>query len=271
MKTILINAQNLTSVHKQATHCVMALGYFDGVHLGHQQVIQKACEEAHNRGLPLALMSFRPHPIHVLSGGKRLVPHLTTLCEKQKILEHLGVDLFYLVEFTPEFAKLLPKQFVQDYLLNLKVVHAVAGFDFSYGCKGAAKLGQITDDANGEISVTRVECLDYQGEKISSTAIREKLLSANVHEIHHFLGKDYTVKANWTGQKFQQIEKTMLPAAGIYEVELEFLTHRLKTVILIDDLGQMHLLESKGNLLKGTTVIHWLKRVKIPVSSLNIS
>jgi riboflavin kinase/FMN adenylyltransferase len=271
MKTILINAQNLPSVYKQATPCVMALGYFDGVHLGHQQVIQKACEEANNRGLPLALMSFRPHPINVLSGGKRLVPHLTTLCEKQKILAKLGVDLFYLVEFTPEFAKLSPKQFVHDYLLNLKVVHAVAGFDFSYGAKGTAKLNQITDDSDGDITVTKVECLDYKGEKISSTAIRQRLLSANVHEIHHFLGKDYTVKANWNGHKFQQIEKTMLPATGIYEVELEFLNHRLKTVIFIDELGQIQIIESKVNLLKGFTIIHWLKRVKISMSSLTIS
>lgn len=259
------------TVHKQATPCVMALGYFDGVHLGHQQVIQKAREEANVQGLPLALMSFRPHPINVLSGGKRFVPHLTTLCEKQEILEELGVNLFYLVDFTTEFAKLSSKQFVQDYLLNLEVVHAVAGFDFSYGSKGAAQLHQIPDESDGKIIVTKVECMDYKGEKISSTAIRQRLLSAKVHEIHHFLGKNYTVKANWNGHKFQQIEQTILPTSGIYEVELEVLNNRVKTNILIDELGRIQLLNSNMHLLKGITIIHWLKRVNMSVPSLAIS
>ncbi|WP_085991021.1 adenylyltransferase/cytidyltransferase family protein [Oceanobacillus senegalensis] len=271
MKTILMNAKNLQTVHKQATPCVMALGYFDGVHLGHQQVINEAREEANNRGLPLAVMSFRPHPINVLSGGKRLVPHLTTFSEKQTILAELGVDLFYLVEFTPDFAKLLPKQFVQDYLVNLKVVHAVAGFDFSYGAKGAAKLNQIVDDSDHKITVTKVECHDYKGEKISSTAIRQRLSSANVHEIYHFLGKDYTVKAMWNGRRFVQLEKKMLPASGIYEVELEFIDHYLKAFILVHTSGHIKLLEPNVDLMKGSTIIHWLKNVKSPLASLTTS
>lgn len=271
MKTIIINAQNIKSVHKQATPCVIALGYFDGVHLGHQQVIKEAREEANVRGLPLALMSFRPHPINVLSGGKRVVPHITTLCQKQEILENIGVDLFYLVDFTTEFATLSSKQFVQDYLLNLGVVHAVAGFDFSYGAKGAAQLHHIPEEADGYITVTEVACIHYKNEKISSTAIRQRLLSAKVHEIHYFLGENYTVKANWNGHQFQQIEKTILPASGIYEVELDFLDNRVKANVLIDELGGLHLFSSIVKLIKGTVTIHWLKHVEMPVPSLVLS
>ncbi|KKK36485.1 FAD synthase [Mesobacillus campisalis] len=271
MKTIFMNAQNLPSVQKQATPCVMALGYFDGVHLGHQQVIQHAYEEAKRRGLPLALMSFRPHPIFVLSGGKRLVPHLTTLCQKQKILAKLGVDLFYLVEFTPKFAKLSPQKFVQDYLLGLEVTHAVAGFDFSYGAKGSARLNQIPADSDGLITVTEVDCLAHQGEKISSTAIRQRLLSAKVDEIRHFLGKDYFVKTTWNGHKFMLIEDTMLPAPGIYEAELEGPDRILKSIILVDEQGELHPLESKANLLRGTIIIHLLRQVKTSLSSQTFS
>lgn len=155
-----------------APHCVMALGYFDGVHLGHQQVIKTAREEATKRGLPLALMSFRPHPINVLSKGRRSVPQLTTLSEKQNCLKQLGVDYFYLVEFTMEFAALSPKKFVEDYLCQLRVAHAVAGFDFTYGAKGVAKVEQITEDSSGKIPITKVPCIHFRGEKISSSAIR---------------------------------------------------------------------------------------------------
>ena len=74
MKTILMNAQNLQDIYSQATPCVMALGYFDGVHLGHQRVIEIACKEANNRGLPLALMSFSPHPITFYLVGSVVFP-----------------------------------------------------------------------------------------------------------------------------------------------------------------------------------------------------
>lgn len=262
MKTILINSQNLNMVHSQASPCVMALGYFDGIHLGHQKVIQTAREEADKQGLPLALMSFRPHPITILSGGKRVVPALTTLYEKERQLRQLGVDFFYLVEFTTEFAALSPKQFVQDYLLQLGVVHAIAGFDFSYGAKGVAKLGQIHQDSYGKINVTKVDCIDYRGEKISSTAIRQRLSTADVHEIPHFLGKHYTLKALWTGEEFRLLEEAMLPSAGIYEVELEFLNKRFKTNILIDSLGQLKLLKLDVYPPKEIFSIHWLKLCK---------
>ena len=267
MKTHFINSQNLHLIQKQATSCVMALGYFDGIHLGHQQVIKTAREEASKRGLPLAVMSFRPHPINVLSKGQSIVPHLTTPCEKEKRLKQLGVDLFYLVDFTLAFAALTSSQFVEDYLMKLGVVHAVAGFDFSYGVKGVAKLSQIVADSNGEITVTKVECIDYDGEKISSSAIRQRLLAAAVHEIPHFLGDHFNSKVYWDGNKFQQIEKTMLPSAGIYKVILELPNKQLRTYISIDAAGQIQRMERQRRLPKGIFSIHWLQQVEKAVPS----
>lgn len=262
MKTLFISNQNLHMIQKQATSCVMALGYFDGVHLGHQQVIKTARKEANKRGLPLAVMSFRPHPINVLSKGKRIVPHLTTPCEKEKRLKQLGVDFFYLVDFTMAFAALSSSQFVEDYLMSLGVVHAVAGFDFSYGVKGVAKLPQIVTDSNGGISVTKVECIDYDGEKISSSAIRQRLLTAAVHEIPHFLGDYYTAKVHWDGYEFQQIEKTMLPSTGTYKVVLEKSNFQANTYISINGAGQIQLLELQAPLPTGVFSIHWLQNIK---------
>ena len=267
MKTLFINNQNLHLIQKQAPSCVIALGYFDGVHLGHQQVIITARKEANKRGLPLAVMSFRPHPIDILSKGKRIVPHLTTICEKEKRLKQLDVDLFYLVDFTFPFATLTSSQFVEDYLMKLRVVHAVAGFDFSYGAKGVAKLPQIVTDSNGEISVTKVNCIDYNGEKISSSAIRHRLLTAAVHEIPHFLGNYYTSKVHWDGYEFQQIEKTMLPLTGTYKVILENLNYKTNAYISINIADQIQPLEIQKPLPKGVFSIHWLQNVKNAVLS----
>lgn len=254
-------------IQKQATSCVMALGYFDGVHLGHQQVIKTAREEANKRGLPLAVMSFRPHPINILSKGQRIVPHLTTPCEKEKRLKQLGVDLFYLVDFTLAFAALTSSQFVEDYLMKLGVVHAVAGFDFSYGARGVAKLPQIVTDSDGKITVTKVECIDYNGEKISSSAIRQRLLTSTVHEIPHFLGDHFTSKVLWDGYEFQQIEKTMLPSTGIYKAVLEMPNNQIRTYISIDAVGQIQRMELQGPLPKGVFSIQWLQHVENMVPS----
>lgn len=259
MKTILINALNLQGIYTKVTPCVMALGYFDGVHLGHQRVIQIARKEANNRGFPLALMSFRPHPINILSGGKRCISHLTTLSEKEMMLNRLGVDIFYLVDFTLDFAALSPKQFVDAYLLNLGVTHVIAGFDFSYGSKGAGKLKHIPNDSKYQITVTEVQRVDYLGEKISSTAIRQRLLSTDVHEIPHFLGKHYTVKMLWDGNQFKPMEPKMLPNEGIYEVVLEYGQFKIKSIISVNEHGNIRVMESFNKVIKENVKIHWLQ------------
>ena len=114
----------------------MALGFFDGLHQGHRKVIQTALQKAKEKSLPLSVMSFFPDPKTVLSNGKKQVCYLMPLYEKEKMLEQLGVDRFYMVRFDKEFASLSPEQFVFQYLVKLGVLHAVAGFDFSYGSRG---------------------------------------------------------------------------------------------------------------------------------------
>lgn len=261
MKTIIVVRENLHQAHEQATECVMALGYFDGVHLGHQKVIQVARAEAKRRDLPLAVMSFRPHPLTILSGGKHQIANLMTLSEKEKKLACLGVDYFYLVEFTQEVAKLSPKGFVKQYLQNLHVVHAVAGFDFTYGAKGAGHLQGISNDSAGQINVTEVQCVEFQGEKISSTAIRTRLMKQLVHEVPNFLGNHYEVKATWDGFNLKRFEQTMLPKPGCYEVEVTQHPHLFKTMIEVKGHGQLCTVGKWPIELKGMVIIKWLQFV----------
>ena len=110
------------------------------------------------------------------------------LSEKEERLESLGVDTFYIVEFDKEFAALPPEEFAAKYLVELGVVHAVAGFDFCYGYKGAGNMDRLSNDSGKLIDVTKVEKVGFQGEKISSTRIRERLLTGNVEELPHLLG-----------------------------------------------------------------------------------
>ena len=93
----------------------------------------------------LSVMSFFPHPKTVISNGKKQVCYLMPISEKEKMLEQLGVDTFYMVQFDKEFASLSPQQFVAQYMLKLGVIHAVAGFDFSYGSRGTGKSGSFKE------------------------------------------------------------------------------------------------------------------------------
>ena len=137
------------------------------------------------------------------------------------MLEQLGVDRFYIVQFDKEFASLSPQQFVTQYLLKLGVIHAVAGFDFSYGSRGLGNLDRLKNDSGGVIEVTKVEKVECKGEKISSTCIRERLVKGLVEEIPHFLGRPYEVKGNWDGFSIQVESYYTLPAPGRYIVTVK--------------------------------------------------
>lgn len=233
METIFLNRENLHEWQKIAKECIVALGYFDGLHNGHRTVIETALKKAKEKNIQLAVMSFFPHPKTVLSNGKEEVHQIMPLCEKTEKLKELGVDTFYIVEFDKVFASLLPEQFVSDYLVNLGVVHAVAGFDFSYGHRGSGNMDRLMHDSRGKIEVTKVGKVDFCGEKISSSAIREKLLNGEVDKIPYFLGHVYEVKGIWNGVSLKVHPDYTLPAIGVYEVVLKNETEFIKTKVMV--------------------------------------
>ncbi|WP_099220958.1 bifunctional riboflavin kinase/FAD synthetase [Listeria costaricensis] len=181
--------------HKEdQTEKVMALGFFDGVHRGHQTVIQKARQIATEKGLKLAVMTFDPHPSVVLSKVRKKVKYLTPLEEKQEKMAALGVDLLYVVRFTTAFSDLTPAEFVEKYLVDLAVKHVVAGFDYSYGKKGAGRMKDLPSYANGRFDVTVVDKEEALHAKISSTTIRGYIEAGQLDEANELLGYPYTTK-----------------------------------------------------------------------------
>lgn len=135
----------------------MALGFFDGVHKGHQRVIGEAIAQAEKRQVKSAVMTFDPHPSLVLGGRKEEVFYITPMQQKLEILEKMGVDICFVVRFTSDFAQLTPEQFIQIFIKELNVVHVTAGFDFSFGCKGQGKMKMMEEAGEGIFSVTTIE------------------------------------------------------------------------------------------------------------------
>ncbi|HYT09522.1 MAG TPA: bifunctional riboflavin kinase/FAD synthetase, partial [Mycobacteriales bacterium] len=115
--------------------CVVTIGVFDGVHRGHQQILGRAVERAHDTGLPSVVLTFDPHPSEVVRPGSH-PPVLTPIRRRAEILEQLGVDVLCVLPFTIEFSRLDPAEFV--HLVLVEKLHAAAvvvGENFRFGHK----------------------------------------------------------------------------------------------------------------------------------------
>ncbi|PRS61017.1 bifunctional riboflavin kinase/FAD synthetase [Bacillus sp. GBSW19] len=193
MKTIHISHPH-TLNQKDQDPSVMALGYFDGVHLGHQKVIDAAKSIARKEGLALAVMTFHPHPSHVLQKAREPKDLITPLEDKIDFIEQLGADYLYIVQFSESFAALSPQEFVDQYLDELNVKHAVAGFDFTFGRFGAGTMETFDEYGKGRITATIVPKLSNQDRKVSSTLIRSALKNGDVEYVSELLGKPYQLR-----------------------------------------------------------------------------
>jgi len=171
---------------------VMALGYFDGVHLGHQKVISSAKAIADEKGLKSAVMTFDPHPSVVLGKDVKHVEYITPLKDKIEIIASLGIDYLFIINFTREFANLLPQEFVDQYLIQFNVGHVVAGFDYSYGRMGKGTMETIPFHSREQFQATVIPKLENNNEKVSSTLIRSYIRAGKTEELPQLLGRFYT-------------------------------------------------------------------------------
>lgn len=260
METIYINHNNIQKYYNVYPNQVLALGNFDGLHLGHCEVIKTAKCTAEKLANDLAVMTFHPHPKNVLSKGQYKVPQLMSFCTKQKRLEEMGVDRLFVIEFSNEFAQQSPKEFVQKYLIGLNVIHAVAGYDFKYGAQGKGHMDRLIADSDNQIHVTKVSKVSFNGEKISSTRIRKTLGEGNLDDIPNMLGNSYFTPAFWNGYKMQQYAHCLLPHPGLYETTIHTRGLTKDLDIVIKENGQLsfstiHLPKT----FKGKINIEWRK------------
>lgn len=211
---------------------VLAVGYFDGVHRGHQEVIRTAKQIADETGRTSAVMTFHPHPSVVLKKETQHVKYITPLEDKIKVFEDLGIDRVYLVEFNKNLASLSPQDFVNHYFIGLHVSHVVAGFDFTYGRMGKGTMDTLPTHGGEKLSQTVVSKVTEHEEKISSTLIRESIKEGNISLANDLLGRPYQIRGTViTGdQRGRTIgfptanlsvsEDYLLPKVGVYAVRV---------------------------------------------------
>src|SRR5437660_9505863 len=125
--------------------CVLTIGVFDGVHLGHRELINRAVTMAHDRGLPSVLLTFDPHPSEVVRPGSHPA-QLTTLRRKAELVEQLGIDVFCVLPFTVELSKVPADEFVHEVLIEkLHVAAVVVGENFHFGHRAAGNVTLLTE------------------------------------------------------------------------------------------------------------------------------
>lgn len=173
----------------------VALGNFDGVHLGHQKILKSTVETAHAKSRPALVYTFDPHPRVVLNRVPE-VPRITTFGEKAAFLEYLGVDVLVLAEFTLEFAAQSPEDFVRNILVEeLGAAHLFVGEDYRFG-KGRAGTPEILKAMAPEMdfAVHVVPAVMVGDEKVSSSRIRELLRQGDIGEANSLLGREFTLE-----------------------------------------------------------------------------
>lgn len=210
--------------------CVLALGFFDGVHKAHQSVIQETIHQARKKNCLAAVMSFDHHP-SVIFGGKTAeeLTYLSPLKRKIEVLEKMGVDIFYVVTFDLPFATLSPQDFVNQYIVGLHAKMIVAGFDYTYGKKDIANMECLPLYAKERFEIIMIPEQQLLGGKISSTNIRQALQTGDMEEVNDLLGYVYEFggiveKGFGRGGKLLGYptanlavpSDVMLPAMGVY-------------------------------------------------------
>lgn len=212
---------------------VLALGFFDGVHRGHQAVIRAAREEANRLALPLAVMTFNMAPkVMYQQIRPEEVTYLTTLTEKERLMQEFGVDYLYVAQLTSAFSSLKPQAFVDDYLVGLHAKTVVAGFDYTYGKKDIANMQTLPDHADGRFNIIEVTMLSDDDVKVGSTEIREDLNTGRVVQANQQLGYIYSIdgivvhgekrgrQLGYPTANLMVPSESLIPLEGVYVVEM---------------------------------------------------
>jgi riboflavin kinase / FMN adenylyltransferase len=208
---------------------VVTIGTFDGVHRGHQQVVSRAVQAAADRGLPVVVVTFDPHPDEVVRPGSH-PPFLCTARRRSELLAGLGVDAVCVIPFTYEFSQLSPDEFVQMVLADrLHAALVVVGEDFRFGHKAAGDVALLAElGEKYDFAVSGVPLLTEDGVRISSTEIRAKLAEGDVAGAAHDLGRLHRVEGvvvrghqrgralGFPTANLETLPHTAIPADGVY-------------------------------------------------------
>ena len=260
---------------------VLVLGYFDGLHLGHQELFKKARQIADEKGLKVALLTFPESPkLAFVRYRPDLLLHLQSPEDRFQKFKELGVDELFLIDFTTDFASKTAKEFVDQYVKALRARVLIAGFDYSFG-SDKNKASNLAAYFDGQVEVIP-PVLD-QGEKISSTRIRQEVIKGRVKEAARLLGhplssRGIVVHGDARGRtigyptaNLAPIDRTYLPSDGVYVVDVSYKGQTYRGMASVGKnvtfdgkelRFEVNLFDFSGDIYGHTLTVHWLDKIR---------
>jgi riboflavin kinase / FMN adenylyltransferase len=172
----------------------LAIGFFDGVHLGHQQILRQAIADAHQHdGLPLVL-TFDRHPNSVVAPDKA-PPLIYSLPQKLRAIQSLGMDNIFLIHFDQKFSAQTGEEFIRGLVCDLGKIHSICvGAEFAFGHKRGGNVALLKKlGAELHFQVHGLSAVSLDGQAVSSTRIREAIRTGNLDAASQMLGRPYAI------------------------------------------------------------------------------
>ncbi|MGE5466324.1 MAG: bifunctional riboflavin kinase/FAD synthetase [Ignavibacteria bacterium] len=217
---------------------VLTIGNFDGLHLGHRAMLERLVGKARELGLPASVMTFEPHPREVFAPDQAPA-RLTSMREKLNLLESCGVDRTYVCRFDRRLASLSADDFVGKLLVRgLAARHVIIGDDFRFG-KGRSGDFAALEAAGKQhgFSCEAMHTVEVDGERVSSSAVRDALAAGDLEHAARLLGRPYViagrvVHGDKIGRKYGfptanvQLKRKRMPLTGVFAVMVSGLDKR---------------------------------------------
>jgi riboflavin kinase/FMN adenylyltransferase len=184
----------LESVPTGWGHCVVTIGVFDGIHRGHQSIIAEAVRTAAERGVPSVLITFVPHPSEVVRPGSHPAV-LTTIVRRAELVEDLGVDVFLPLQFTLDFSRMPPDEFIHQALVDrLHASAVIVGENFRFGHKAAGDVAMLTRlGQRFGFTTNGVSLLAEDDTVLSATYVRSCVTAGDMRTAGAVLGRPHRI------------------------------------------------------------------------------
>jgi riboflavin kinase/FMN adenylyltransferase len=174
---------------KSMKECVLTIGNYDGIHLGHQTLINHVISESRSLQVESAVITFEPHPKEFFSPQKA-PQRVISLREKLEFFQAHRIDRVYVIKFNKKFSKLTASEFIDILKLKVKTIGLVVGSDFRYGNMREAGLDELKTSG---IKVTQPGTIFLEKERISSSLVRDALQQSNFIRVEALLGRPYMI------------------------------------------------------------------------------
>lgn len=254
---------------------ILCLGFFDGVHLGHQKLIKKAKKE----GYKLGILSFNQSPAYVL-GNKLSDNCITSISDKADIFEEIGVDFFYLMDFNREVINATKDEFISKVLLAINPYQVVCGPDYRFGVRAEGDVSYLKQYFN--VKVTDFE--NIKNDKISSRKIIALIKEGEMEQVAEMLGRPYRINGtvmvgfkkgrelDYPTANLELEYEYVFPKIGVYIGYAYVFGDKYKAIInvgthptvnpLENPLIEVHLLDFDGNLYGKNIFVEFIQYIR---------